>query len=618
MSHYEISLHLFPTNRSRSVIEFQFVEMGDLFKYGFKRIETASAPSESSANSSAKETDKESNELDSESESDVGANFQPAKRKKINTIRKYDTEYLAYGFICAGTKELPLPQCLLCHKILSNGSMKPSHLIRHLRTTHAADKDKPIEFFQRKRDEKNVQSKSIDEFSRSDLKSINASFVAAYNIVQQKKPFTIGEQLLKPVLKEITKIMFGEAAMAKVDSIALSNSTVSRRVSEMANDVQQQLSLQLKEAGDFCLQFDESVDVAGEAILVGFVRYVTGAKIVEDIFCCCSLPQRTTAEAMFFAIDEAMKKLELEWKNVVGMCTDGARAMIGNKTGLAKRISDVANGDFESSHCVLHREALAAKSLPEELNETLQNAVKIINNVKANPLHSRIFAKICVDMSSSHTTLLLHTEVRWLSRGRVLNRLYELRSELVQYFENYMAPILEQRRKAKPAKVGKKVEKLPEEYFLEYLKDDKWIARLAYLVDIFHLLNELNLQMQGRGANCFKFHDKIEAFENKLLQWKQDVNNKIFDAFPSTKAFLGANPAIVKYIRPIITDHLQRLINEFKEYFPAEKDPRESYLWVVNPFLNRAEKNALTTTEKNQLLGKFIWSPFRNIMIHET
>lgn len=126
MSHYKISLHLFPTNRSRSVLEFQFVEMGDLFKYGFKRIETVSAPSESSANSSAKEPDIE---LDSESESDVGANFQQAKRKKINTIRKYDPEYLAYGFICAGTKELRLPQCLLCDKILSNGSLKPSLLM---------------------------------------------------------------------------------------------------------------------------------------------------------------------------------------------------------------------------------------------------------------------------------------------------------------------------------------------------------------------------------------------------------------------------------------------------------------------------------------------------------
>jgi hypothetical protein len=36
-------------------------------------------------------------------------------------------------------------------------------------------------------------------------------------------------------------------------------------------------------------------------------------------------------------------------------------------------------------------------------------------------------------MGSEHDELLLHTEVRWLSRGNVLSRLFKLRSE-VQIF----------------------------------------------------------------------------------------------------------------------------------------------------------------------------------------
>lgn len=164
--------------------------MNNLFKYGFGKKNTASAASKSSANTSANEQQKEGDELDleSDSEADRDVNNQPAKRKKINTVvRKYDPSYLAHGFICAGTKETPLPQCILCDKIFANSSMKPGHMIRHLQSMHVEYKEKSIEFFERKRDQQKAQSKGIDEFSQSELKTIKCSFVAAYNIVKQKK-----------------------------------------------------------------------------------------------------------------------------------------------------------------------------------------------------------------------------------------------------------------------------------------------------------------------------------------------------------------------------------------------------------------------------------------------
>jgi hypothetical protein len=37
---------------------------------------------------------------------------------------------------------------------------------------------------------------------------------------------------------------------------------------------------------------------------------------------------------------------------------------------------------------------------------------------------------LCEDMGSLHMSLLLHTEVRWLSRGKTLTRLFEMISEV--------------------------------------------------------------------------------------------------------------------------------------------------------------------------------------------
>ncbi|MBN3310715.1 ZBED5 protein, partial [Amia calva] len=48
-----------------------------------------------------------------------------------------DTNYLSLGFTYIGKEEEPRPQCVVCCETLSNESMKPTHLRRHITTKHA-------------------------------------------------------------------------------------------------------------------------------------------------------------------------------------------------------------------------------------------------------------------------------------------------------------------------------------------------------------------------------------------------------------------------------------------------------------------------------------------------
>ena len=76
------------------------------------------------------------------------------------------------------------------------------------------------------------------------------------------------------------------------------------------------------------------------------------------------------------------------------------------------------------THCVLHRHALATKTLPPKLAEVLQIVVECVNYVRNSAMKHRIFKELCNEMDSEFEILLYHSNVRWLSREKVLNRVF--------------------------------------------------------------------------------------------------------------------------------------------------------------------------------------------------
>ncbi|KAJ0183269.1 hypothetical protein K1T71_001245 [Dendrolimus kikuchii] len=195
------------------------------------------------------------------------------------------------------------------------------------------------------------------------------------------------------------------------------------------------------------------------------------------------------------------------------------------------------------SHCILHRQALAMKHMPSNLKLVMDEAVKIINVIKSRPLQSRLFSLLCEVYGNKHKTLLLYTEVRWLSRGKTLIRLFELRAELQTFLSDTS-------------------------FNLKYRFYDKtWLFRLSFMADIFQKLNELNLSLQDFWIICIGKRE-IESFTS-LSEFVSDNGSEMFqdDVFEE------------------LVQYLTSLRASFEKYFPEEQDTKmKLHSWIHNPF----------------------------------
>ena len=467
-----------------------------------------------------------------------------SKKRKSQLIQKYSTKYLQYGFTFTMDENAEAkPQCLVSNEVLTNHSMKPSLLKRHFLGKHSSLKDKPVTYFEEILANMQQSRKLIRKFTTSNEKSLKASYLVSLRIAKTAQPHTIAKRLILPVAKDLVENLIGEAQARKLDQVPVSNNTVCRRIQDMADYSKSQLVRRMAESPFFAIQLDESTDVTNFPQLLVYVQYIYDFEMIEDFLFCKPLEGRTTSVEIFKVLNDFIEQNGISWEKCVWVCSDGACAMIGRHSGVVTRIQSVApNAVF--THCSIHREALAARTLQSSFKDVLDNAIKVVNLIKARTLNSRMFTIMCNDMSAEHDKLLLHTDVRWLSRGKVLLRLFELRAEVRLFLIDINSP------------------------FQNLFCDDVWLSKLAYLADIFRFLNELNLSLQGATVDIFQVSDKINNTVRKLQLRLVDIEKSNLAAFLLLCEFISENDLhIDNQLKSDIAQHCRQLIKKFHFYF---------------------------------------------------
>jgi hypothetical protein len=288
----------------------------------------------------------------------------------------------------------------------------------------------------------------------------------------------------------------------------------------------------------FSIALDESTDTTDTAQLAVFVRGVNKTfDIVEEFVQLVPIKGTTTGADILKALLQCNTDMKLDLLKLVSVTTDGAPAMVGKNKGAVALLQKHLEGlgikhNVRKVHCIIHQEALCAKT--SNLKDVMDVVVKAVNVILSRGLNHRQFRQLLSEAENQYGDLLYFCDVRWLSRGAMLERVYALREDIATFLESKNVNATE-------------------------FRDPKWLSRLAFLVDLTSHLNHLNLLLQGKNQLIHDMWRYITAFETKLRLWECQLEKSNYAHFPTLEETKPTNSNIfVNVIRDLRTDFFSR------------------------------------------------------------
>ncbi|CAL9696484.1 unnamed protein product [Knipowitschia caucasica] len=346
-----------------------------------------------------------------------------------------------------------------------------------------------------------------------------------------------------------------------ISDVQLSRHTVERRISDINAAIETQLYSDLQECAYFSVALDESCDIQDKPQLAIFARSVSNDCVIkEELLDIVPLKDRTRGIDVKETMMAAFAKAHLPIPKLTAIATDGAPAMIGSVNGLVGLCkADQTFPTFWNFHCIIHREQLVSKSL--NLDNVMKPVMEMVNYIRTHALNHRQFRNLIAELDQGLPgDLPLHCTVRWLSKGKVLSRFFELLDAVKM--------LMEEKNKDYPE-----------------LSDLEWIMDLGFLVDMLCHLDRLNLTLQGKLKMLPDLVQSVFAFVNKLKLFKAHIQKGDLTHFPTLlKASGQVTSAALNKQRARYAALVENLHESFVSRFRDLQMKRPQITFLVDPF----------------------------------
>ncbi len=170
----------------------------------------------------------------------------------------------------------------------------------------------------------------------------------------------------------------------------------------MAHQILRQIATNLQSSPFLTIMADETTDASNSEQVTIVIHWVTEDFQVHEEFIGLYKVPSIDAQTLTTTIKDALMRLNLSLAKIRGQCYDGASAMSGSKSGVAKRIQDLEPRAIYT-HCYGHSLNLAASDtikLSELMRDALDTTHEITRLIKYSPRRDGIFQ----ELKESHAT----------------------------------------------------------------------------------------------------------------------------------------------------------------------------------------------------------------------
>ncbi|XP_034288864.1 general transcription factor II-I repeat domain-containing protein 2A-like [Pantherophis guttatus] len=438
-----------------------------------------------------------------------------AKKAKTDSGRAFQEAWTkSFGVIERSGKAL----CTLCNESVV---CRTSSVRRHFDTKHKSVAElgatERKEFIEGKLRKYHSQSLTFSNYLSKTNHLTAASFQISLCIAKHGKPLSDGDIIKTAMLSRCNSLFHDfpnrDKIMKRISEVPLSRNTVKDRVRRMASDVGQQLATDLQKAACYSMCLDESTDVNNHARLAVILRYAAGDIMREELVKLVSLPEGTQGKDIYNAVMEAFSSQGVRPEKVVSITSDGAPSIVGAASGFVQFFVKETKHQVIQFHCIIHQEALCPRESSKKFDDVLKDVTKMVNYIMAHAQNFPQFKALLDEVQAQYNCLLMYNNVRWLSRGRVLERFVACLDEISLF-------------------MSEKGQEYPQ------LTHTAWLTNLMFFTDFTVHFNVLNKQLQGVGKTAERMFCDIKTFERKLQVFERDLESGQLKYFPNLKMHL--------------------------------------------------------------------------------
>ena len=219
----------------------------------------------------------------------------------------------------------------------------------------------------------------------------------------------------------------------------------------MGLQVLRDIATSLHSAEFYSIMVDETTDVSNKEQAVLCFRWVSDDLIAHEDFVRLYGIENTEAKTLVNMILDVLTRLNLSIKKLRGQCYDGASAMSGPRSGVAKQIRDLESRAVYT-HCYGHSLNLACMDTIKSskvMQEALDITAEITKLVKLSPRRGTIFQRLKDELAPLDPGIRVLCPTRWTVKAEALKSIVDNFEVLQHLWEESLEYVKESEMRAR-------------------------------------------------------------------------------------------------------------------------------------------------------------------------